>query len=170
MGTIHLVIGPVGAGKSTYGMQLSQQHQAVRLTLDAWMTVLFGEDERPAEGRLQWYMARTARCFEQIWELTTRLIELDTDVILEIGLIQAAARRDFYLKAEALDCPLRVYVVDAPRDIRRERTMKRNADKGATYSMDVPLQFFELASDHWEPPDDEEFAERKMVRVNEGSA
>src|SRR3954470_7970699 len=35
-GAVHVVIGPVGAGKSTFARGLAAQTGAVRLTLDAW--------------------------------------------------------------------------------------------------------------------------------------
>lgn len=162
MARIHLIIGPVGAGKSTFAHQLTREQRAVRFILDEWMAVLFGDDERPAEGRMQWYMARTDRCLEQIWRLTRSLIELGTDVVLEIGLIQRAARQAFYGRVDGQAYDLTVYVIDAPRDIRRERVLRRNREQGETFSMVVPPDIFELASDLWEPPGDDERAERDI--------
>jgi hypothetical protein len=57
---------------------------------------------------------------------------------------------------------LTVYVLDAPREIRRARVLRRNAEKGETFSMEVPLPFFELASDRWEPPDEAEREARNL--------
>jgi predicted kinase len=34
MAMLHLVVGPVGAGKSTFALTLEQQHRALRLNLD----------------------------------------------------------------------------------------------------------------------------------------
>lgn len=162
MARLHLIVGPVGAGKSTFGQKLSRDVGAVRLTLDEWMATLFGDDERPAEQRIEWYMERTARCIEQIWTLTQQLIEIDVPVVLEIGLIQRAARQDFYTRIDAAGFDHIVYVVDADRDERRARVLRRNEEKGATYSMEVPLEFFELASDFWEPPNDDECLDREV--------
>lgn len=162
---IHLIIGPVGAGKSTYGSQLADEHAAVRLTLDEWMAVLFGDDPRPTEGRLDWYVERTERCIEQIWRLTQQLAAVGTTVILEIGLIRREARQRFYGKLDAAAIEHLVHVVDADRDVRRERVQQRNRERGATFSMEVPADFFELASDMWEPPDGSERADREHVDV-----
>jgi predicted kinase len=101
MARLHLIIGPVGAGKSTFAAGLSQRHQAVRLTLDAWMAVLFGDDERSVDGRMDWYMERTDRCLEQIWQVTQSVMDLGTDVVLEVGLIQRAPRQAFYGRVDA---------------------------------------------------------------------
>src|SRR5262249_51960037 len=63
---VHMVVGPVGAGKSTFALGLARDARAVRFNLDQWMTELFGPD-RPVEGRVAWYVERAARCFERIW-------------------------------------------------------------------------------------------------------
>lgn len=59
---------------------------------------------------------------------------------------------------------LTIYLLDAPRDVRRERVRQRNREKGPTYAMEVPDAFFELASDYLEPIDEFE-RERYNVRV-----
>lgn len=149
---IHLIVGPVGAGKSTFALALAREHRAVRLTLDAWMAVLFRED-RPDDGVMQWYGERSARCIEQIWRVTTGVLEAGTDVILEIGLLQRQERERFYQRVDAAGLALTLHVLDAARDVRRQRVEERNRAQGATFSMVVPPAIFELASDLWEPPD-----------------
>lgn len=115
MPDLHLIIGPVAAGKSTYGIRLAGEFRAVRLTLDDWMAQLFGEDQRPAEGQLEWYRERTDRCFELIWDLTQDLLAVGTDVVLEVGLIQQEPGKAFYSRLDAVAYPHTVYVVDASR-------------------------------------------------------
>ena len=161
-GQLHLIIGPVGAGKSTFARALGQEHRAVLLILDDWMAQLFGADERPATGRIEWYLERRDRCLEQIWKLTTALCDVGTRVVLEIGLIRRAERDAFYRRVDDAGHALAVYVLDAPRPLRRERVMRRNEEKGETFAQVVPLEFFELASDMWEPPDEEEARERAI--------
>ncbi len=40
--------------------------------------------------------------------------------------------------------------------------MRRNEERGATFAQVVPAEFFELASDLWEPPDDDEARHRSI--------
>lgn len=162
MAHLHLIIGPVGAGKSTFALQLSREHRAVRLTLDDWMAQLYGADERPAVGRIEWYVERRDRCLAQIWKLTQQLCAVGTHVVLELGLIQRKEREAFYARVDEAGLGLTVYVLDAPREVRRERVLRRNQEKGETFSMEVPPYFFELASDMWEPPQDDECQEREV--------
>jgi len=168
MAQIHLIIGPVGAGKSTFASALCRKHRAVRLTLDDWMTQLFRPD-RPDDDVMNWYLERAERCISQIWKLTLDLQDIDTDVVLEIGLIQRAQRQRFYHRVDDGERALRVYFVDAPREIRRARVANRNRERGETFSMEVPADFFELASNLWEPPDAEETLAREICVVETGS-
>jgi len=161
MARLHLVVGPVGAGKSTFALQLAAHYRALRLNLDEWMAELFSAD-RPPGGSLSWYVERTARCVELIWRLAERAIDVGTDVVLEIGLIQRSERESLYARVDAHGYDLTVYVLDAPRDLRRARVLQRNQQQGPTFSMEVPPHIFELASDMWEPPDEVECSERTV--------
>jgi uncharacterized glyoxalase superfamily protein PhnB/predicted kinase len=158
---IHLVIGPVGAGKSTFALGLARDHGALRLTLDDWMARLFRPD-RPETGVVEWYVERAARCVDQIWTLTEAMLELGTDVVLEICLLKRGEREDFYRRVADAGCELAIHVLDASRDVRRERVEARNQARGSTFSMVVPPAIFELASDLWEPLEPDECAGRDV--------
>ena len=162
---IHLVLGPVGAGKSTFALELSRRHGALRLTLDEWMAVLFRPD-RPETGLVEWYVERANRCVEQIWALAQELVASGTGAVLELGLLQRAARESFYQRVEAAGFGLSIYALDAPRDLRRSRVQARNAQRGPTFSMLVPPEIFELASDLWEPLAAEEGERRDLSFID----
>jgi predicted kinase len=141
----------VGAGKSTYAGGLAHDHGAVRLTLDEWMARLFAAD-RPDGGVVAWYTERTARCIEQMWTLGIAILDRGVSVILEIGLLRLREREAFYARVDESGVAMTIHIVDAPRDVRRQRVEARNLEKGRTFSMVVPPAIFELASDLWEPP------------------
>lgn len=157
-GAVFLLLGPVGAGKSTRALELARDRRAVRLTLDDWMARLYSAD-RPDSGVVEWYRERAARAVAQIWAVTTELVASGVSVVLEIGLIVRREREELYELARTAGVTLTLVVVDAPRDVRRERVRERNRTRGATFSMVVPDAIFELASDLWEAPDAAELAE-----------
>ena len=165
MPKVHLVVGPVGAGKSTFALALAREHMAVRLTLDDWMTTLFAPD-RPTEDIPAWYVERARRGVEQIWKVTQDVLGAGKHVILEIGLIRRADRSAFFESAEKANIDLTVHVLDAPRAVRRNRVVRRNDERGETYSMAVPPGIFELASDMWEPLLDDECSGRDVRFVS----
>jgi|AntRauTorcE11898_2_1112593.scaffolds.fasta_scaffold08009_4 deoxyadenosine/deoxycytidine kinase len=105
MSHLHLIIGPVAAGKSTFG------------------------------------------------------------IVLEVGLIEKEPRQAFYSRIDEQAWPHTVYVIDADRDVRRQRVMDRNRDRGETFHVEVPLEFFEFASDRWQPPGEDEQADRDMLFI-----
>ena len=161
MATIHLVEGPVGAGKSTFAARLSATHAAPRLILDEWMVTLFRPD-RPDGGFMEWYADRKRRCIEQIWNTACDLVDTGTNVILELGLIRKQDRDDFYARVDAVGYPLKVYVLDAPVEVRRQGVRRRNEAKRGTFQMEVSDEVFDLASSMWQPPDDAEAAQRNI--------
>lgn len=165
MAHIDLIIGPVGAGKSIYASKLAVSKNAMRFSLDAWFARLFSPD-RASQDLMSWYPERASRCIDQIWEVSKELLEMGIDVVLEIGLIQAGQREAFYEKVRACECDLTVHVVDANREVRRERVLRRNQEKGATFSMVVPPEIFELASNLWEPPGEIECRDFSFNFVN----
>jgi predicted kinase len=166
---IHLVIGPVGAGKSTFAQGLAREHSAVTLGLDDWMATLFSPD-RPETGLPGWYRERSERCIEQIWKLARQLTARGDDVLLEIGLLQRAERERFYARVSEAGLALTLYVIDAARDVRRARVLERNQRRGSTFSMLVPPAIFELASDLWQAPEGAECEGRdvRFLRTDAG--
>lgn len=163
-GSLHLLIGPVGAGKTTYGRRQAAQAGAVFLDLDTWMVRLFGADSRPQENVLAWYLERRQRVRELLWDLTLDMLRSGLEIFLELGLVTAAEREDFYERARAQDLPLRVYLVDAPRDLRRQRVVQRNRAP-QEFTQVVPLEHFERASDLWQPPSEAERVAQAILDV-----
>ena len=165
MPNIHLIEGPIGAGKSTFSTSLAIQQSGVHIALDEWFAVLFSEDRSDTDF-LPWYIERKSRCLELIWKHTRQIMASGTDAILELGLIQQQSRQEFYGRMQSAGFDFSVYVLDASRDIRRERVQRRNLEKGPTFSMVVPDNVFEMASDLWEAPDEIESMERAIQFIS----
>lgn len=161
MATIHLIEGPVGAGKSTHAVRLAAELGAPRLDLDDWFVTLFSPD-RPADGFVDWYLDRKRRCLEQIWHVTEAILDVDPHVVLELGLVGRADRAAFYERVDAADYDLDIRILDVPVDDRRERVRARNRNAGATFKMAVPDGIFDMADRAWEPPDDAECRVRRI--------
>lgn len=150
-GTLHLLIGPVGAGKTTYARQWIARSPAIHLDVDTCMVRLFGGDPRPLDDVMAWYLERRERCRGLLWDVALGALRCGADVLLELGLLQRVERVAFYERARAEDLELAVHVLDAPRSVRRERVASRNRSPGE-HTQIVPLEIFERASDAWEPP------------------
>jgi predicted kinase len=161
---LHLLIGPVGAGKTTYGMRQAASLGGVFLDVDSAMVRLFGADVRPKEHVVDWYLERRERCRGLLWDIALDVLRGGMDVVLEFGLVTAADREAFYAKARAEDVGLMVYLLDAPREVRLERVSRRNQSPGP-FTQVVPLGFFERASDAWQSPSTSERATWGIIEV-----
>lgn len=165
MPKIYLIEGPVGAGKSTFAASVAKRVGGVHFALDEWFARLFSPD-RPNTEVMPWYIERKARLLDHIWDHAQAVLACGTPPVLELGLVQRSSREDFYQRAREARVELVLYLLDASRDVRRERVMRRNVEKGPTFSMVVPAPFFEMASDAWEEPDELEIAENRIERVS----
>ena len=76
----HLMYGFIGSGKTTYATQLEKDLPALRFSVDEWMIALYGQD--PPESKFE---ERYIRTVDLIWNVATRVLELDQDVILDFG-------------------------------------------------------------------------------------
>ena len=158
MNQVHLVEGPVGAGKSTFSTVLAENVGGVPIALDEWFARLFSPD-RPEGDFVPWYVQRKERLLDLIWIHSQKILDSGRDVVLELGLIQQLPRMAFCRRIMDQGFSLRIHVLDAPLELRRERVRRRNEEQGPTFSMLVPDHIFEIASALWEPPDEFECEE-----------
>lgn len=92
-----------------------------------------------------------------LWDVACEIAAVESDVVLELGLVQQAERVAVYEKARLAGAPVIIRLLGAPREVRRERVARRNAEAGPT-TQAVPAEMFEVASDAWEPPTEAERA------------
>ena len=157
MATVHLVCGPIAAGKTTYSRKLALELGAVRFSLDEWVVGLFGKT-LPEPMNIEWWTEHCELCRERIWTTCCALLPLHVDVILDFGLPDRASRERYRGAAQALGAAARLHVVEAERALRRERNLRRNREQGETYALQVSEPMFDGAEPWWEPPTADELA------------
>lgn len=152
---VHLVFGPVGAGKSTHARALAARERGVRFALDDWMHELFAPDPAPPQD-FAWIMARVRRCEARIRATAADVLSTGTPVVLDLGFMKAADRAAFRAWAQALGHAVHAHYVHAPTPVRASRVRARNAARGETFSFEVTPQMFEFMEHWFEPPGDVE--------------
>ncbi|OEZ62643.1 ATP-binding protein [Duganella sp. HH105] len=154
---VHLIFGPTAAGKSTFARKLAAEANGVRFAIDEWMPALFASDA-PANMDMAWVMPRVGRCQAQIWSVAEQILGTGTDVVLELGLLRKADRVAIKAKVEQAGYTPVFHFVDADLETRRQRVLRRNAEKGATYSFDVTPVMFEAMESYFERPTEGELS------------
>ena len=150
-GTVHIVFGPQGAGKSTYARHLADETQAVSFSIDAWMHELYGPD-LPKPLNFAWIMERVRRCEKRIWATASEVARTAGNVVLDLGFMKVDSRTEFVGLAHACALPSQLHFVDASHAVRRRRVLARNQDKGETYSFDVTPAMFDFMEGEFQRP------------------
>lgn len=157
MGVIHLICGPVAAGKSTYSIELARRTGAIIFSIDKWMQTLFGADIPIREGMAAvdfiWFAERINRCEDQIWDVSAQLLQRDVSVIFDWGFIRRERRDQAAEIAGELGYATQWHVLDVPLDIRQRRVADRNAQQGETFAFSVTPAMFAFAERMYEAPD-----------------
>src|SRR3954465_7733398 len=140
---LHVIFGPIGAGKTTYAHALARREGAVPFILDEWGARLFGPDLR---GPLDfgWMLERLGRCNALIWSTATAVLAAGSSVVLDVGAMRRADRDRIRQIAEANGLSLQWHFVDAPQEVRRARVAGRNETQGETFVMEVTPEMFDI--------------------------
>ncbi len=163
MAVIHMICGPVGAGKTTYAIGLARELGAVRFSIDDWISELFFAD-KPDPLTYEWAVARARRCEARIVVVSRGILELGTDVIWDMGFMERDQRDR--IMGEVADGPwsVRLHVVDAPADVRRERVRRRNVEKPDGYVIEVTDEIFDFMEQRSIPVSPDEATE--IIRID----
>jgi predicted kinase len=160
--SVHIVFGPLGAGKSTLARQLSAKVNGIRFSTDEWMQRLYSAD-LTSPISLAWVLPRVQRCEAQIWQTCLQILASGIDVVLDQGFATEADRARIRLLARQAGHQVYSYFVDADQQVRRQRVMHRNVEKGETYAFDVTGPMFDVMDSRFERPTQLELKE--CVRV-----
>ncbi|ABD67935.1 hypothetical protein Rfer_0177 [Rhodoferax ferrireducens T118] len=160
--TVHLIYGATAAGKSTYAKALATEKNAVRFAIDDWMHSLYGQD-KPEAMSMEWVMSRVARCQSRIWTTCLQILATGTDVVLELGLLREQVRDRMQAMVEEAGHQASFSFVDADLQVRKQRVLHRNMEKGDTYSFNVTPAMFDAMERYFERPSQAELGRSLVI-------
>jgi predicted kinase len=161
---VHIVYGPVGAGKSTCAIELGKKNKSIRFSGDEWFRTLFFDDiDKPRSP--EWTVERYLRCETQIWNLTHQIIDSGLDVTLDLGLPRKVDRRRIHHLCEEVGIKHQFYYITAETETRWQRVVNRNQGASETYEFGLTPEMFEIVDKMFELPDEEELS-RAVVYYN----
>ena len=157
MPTVHILCGPIGAGKTTLARRLAQTQGALRFSLDEWVMQLFGK-EAPEPMVFEWWAEHCARCSTRIWSVCEELLARGLDVVLDLGFPGLAQSEEYRALALQTGASLHLHIVTANVAVRAERVRARNRERRETFALVVTEDMFVGSESWWEPPSDSELS------------
>lgn len=157
-----LVCGPVGAGKTTYSIALAKEINAIRFSIDPWMQTLFAKDIKSLD--YAWTLERVERCHQQIWEVAEQILQLNGNVILDLGFTSRKDRDRFKALGKSVNVGAEIHYLQVPIAVRKQRVKQRNADKNPSlYSFEITDFMFDFIEEKFEPPAESELINGRTI-------
>lgn len=120
-GTLIMICGLPGAGKTTLAQKLEIERNALRLCPDEWILPLLKDTKDISE------LDRLREPVEQLlWKETQRLLQLGVTVIMENGFWPDWERAIYRDRAKELGAKVELHFLDAPFETLWERVSRRN--------------------------------------------
>jgi predicted kinase len=116
------MVGLPFSGKTTLARKLEQERSALRLSIDEWHILLFGQDAREPE-----HDSRHSLIEAMLWKIASRALELGTNVILDFGFWVREERENYRLRAKQLGASSEVYFLDVIEEELMRRLEERNS-------------------------------------------
>lgn len=169
MALLHFLCGSTGAGKTSYALRLCDEIDAIRFSVDEWMSALFWMDS-PQPIDPVWSIERVERCSAMIWRIAIDAARRGTPCVLEIGLTTRVARARYAALAREAGQPFRLHVLDAPVEERWRRVDARNRAPGAVAQLDFAISraMFDFVEGMWEAPTPDEMTAYDGIWVDGG--
>ena len=141
-GTLIIVCGLPGSGKTIYARKLEQELRAIRFCPDEWMDTLSVNF---------WDETARAKIEALQWEFGQRLLALGLTVIIEWGTWGRSERDALRVRAHQLGATAELHYLSAPVDVLVERIQRRGTEN-------PPMRREQLAqwAEAFEVPSEEE--------------
>lgn len=148
---IHLIVGNTGAGKTTYAAKLKKEIKGIVFSIDTWNKTLFIKDKKENDG-LEWFLERIERAELLMESLILQLKDIEVPVILDLGLSKFAHREKFRKFATENELEITLHYLNVSKEVRKQRVVKRNTEKGTTFEFEVSDEDFEFMETWFEVP------------------
>ncbi len=149
-GTVHIMCGLPGSGKSDYAKKLEKEKAAVLFSLDEWMTALLGKDQLNED-----FERFVLPCQDLIWQASLPLLDRNVDVIYDFAIYSRKGRKLLIDQIKAYGAEAVIYYFNVPHSVCKERLSERNELTGHSDFSVTEERFDELANRLVPPSEDE---------------
>ncbi len=163
-GRLFVMVGMVGAGKTTRARQIAAERRAVRLTPDEWMIPLFGQDFRDDQ-----YPHRRDLLEGRLLSVALDVLRAGVDVVLDFGCWAKVERSALRYLAASVGAECELAYVPLPQHEQSRRVRARWEDTPHTT---FPITDDDLVGwrERFEIPSAEELEGRPLDPAPDGFA
>ena len=147
---LHMIAGKIASGKSTLAAELSAGKGTVRISEDAWLNVLFGDQMTTPKD----YVRCTARLRAAVGPHVGDLLRAGVSVVLDFAANTPEVRSWMREIVDDTGAAHRLHVLQADDALCLDRLRARNASGAHPFS--VTVEQFHLFTQHYVPPQPDE--------------
>jgi predicted kinase len=155
--TAHLIIGFIGAGKTTFARKLEKEIGVVRFTKDEWTVSIFGNSPHQDKCQRDKFFEYDAKMAKLATEIALRFLQTGTSVIIDDGFWYRKQRDEMRQTLRDIGAEAKFYHIDTPVDVMKERTIKRSEEPPVDSFYITEQEFDDYLKLFQPPTDDEEF-------------
>jgi predicted kinase len=119
--TVYLIVGFVGAGKTSFAKKLEKESGALRFTKDEWIISIFGHDPR-----IDNFDKYDERIMNLAFDIAFKCVEAGIDVILDDGFWVRSQRDEMRDRIKKAGANCQIYYVKCSEETVKKRIRKRN--------------------------------------------
>ena len=149
-GTVHIMCGLPGSGKSDYAKQLEKEKAAVLFSLDEWMMASLGRE--PSNEDLEKFVLP---CQDLIWRASLPLLDRQVDVIYDFTLYSREGRKKLIDQIKLYGAEAIIYYFNVPYSDCKERLSERTKF-ASPYGFSVTEERFDELANRFIPPGEDE--------------
>ena len=147
---LHLICGKIASGKSTLARQLADDHRAILISEDHWLSNLYPDEMKTVQD----YVKVSERLRGVIGPHVKSLLGAGLNVILDFPANTPGLRqwmRDIF---EGAGVSHRLHYIDVPDAVCKSRLKQRNLDGGHEFAPSD--EQFDLINQYFQPPSPQE--------------
>lgn len=142
----HLVCGYAASGKSTLAQQLAQDHDAIVLSEDQWLSALFAEELHS----LADYVRCTARLRRALGPHVVALLQAKQAVVMDFAANTVEARSWLVGLAREAGVTATLHFLDVSQNVCWQRAQARN--QAGSHEFQLSKDQFDKLASHFERP------------------
>lgn len=162
--TAHLIIGFIGAGKTTFARKLEKELGVVRFTKDEWMVRIFGNSPFMNKFENDTFHEYDSKMAKLATDMALRCLSTGASVIIDDGFWFRKQRDEMRQTLKDIGAEAKFYYLDTPVEVMKARTVKRSENPPEDSFHITEEEFNDYLNTFQPPAGDEEFT---VINYNE---